>query len=61
MPQGHAHRAIARWRRVLMCHGRTSDSKRRPKRTAISTWNLRRLGQGVWGGPKLFDIWGLDF
>ena len=41
-------RVISRKRRVLMSHGRNSFSKIQ-QRSAIATWNLRRLGQGNWG------------
>ena len=40
-------RVISRKRRVLLSHGRNSFS-RIQQRSAIATWNLRRLGQGNW-------------
>ena len=48
MPQGQGTRLRARRRRVLLSHGRPLFPQKGPK-SAIATWNLRRLGTGNWG------------
>ena len=48
MPQGQGSRLRARRRRVLFSHGRPLFPQKGPK-SAIATWNLRRLGTGNWG------------
>ena len=48
MPQGQGSRLRARRRRALVCHSRVLFPQKGPK-SAIATWNLRRLGTGNWG------------
>ena len=48
VPQGQGSRLRARRYCVLLCHGRPSFPRKGPK-SAIATWNLRRLGTRNWG------------
>ena len=52
MPQGHPQRRLSQRRRLLLKH-RLLKQNQHSKKYAIASWNLRRLGQGGWGGNQL--------